>query len=503
MSNLRRFQNRRNHGGPPAEPPSISGRVPRHDLDAEAAVLSAILLDQGAMDLVQEVLGEGQAFYSDANRRIYEAAADLSQEGKPIDIVTVAAWLRVREWMGQIGGPRYLAQLADATPAVAHVAEHARIVKELSRQRQVVALCQRIAAEGYGDVGPVQGWLDQCEQELYNLARDDTKKQARTLGTVLKRTFADLSARAEQGRKLAGVSTGYPDLDRKIAGYQRGKLYLLAGRPGHCKSTLMLNSLIRVAEPRTLRVQDPEDEHGRRTMDVPDERTGVALFSLEMQEDEVGLRSICAEARVDNERAANNELLADDWRRMVDVAPHLNSLPVYIDDSSTLSLLDLRAKIRRIQAEYDRPATDTFPGQYLAVAAVDYAQLLTGREGASNRDQELAEISKGLKRLAKELNIAVIALSSMNRDIDKRSGKQQEPRLSDLRECGSLEFDADTVMFIWVYEVADETNQPGIAKVTIAKQRGGGSTGTIYLHVNRKQLRIESLDRHSWPGADE
>lgn len=491
----------RRNGSPP-EPPVIAGRVPVHSLEAEAAVLSAILLDATTLDRVLEILPDGAPYYSDANRRVYDACVDLSANGKTIDIVSVAAWIRAREWMGQIGGPAYLSQLADATPAVAHVEAHAEVVRELWRQRQMVALCQRIAAEGYSSVGIVQEWLDSCEQAIFDLSRSDTKKPARPLKVLLTKTFKDMTERSAQGRRLAGVSTGYPDLDRKMGGYKAGNFYVLAGRPGHCKSSLAFNSAIHVATPRVIRMEDP-DRRGH-VAEWADTVTGVGYFSMEMPDEQLSLRAICSEARVNNERADNSELLPDDWRRMMEVAPRLAAMPIFVDDTPAITLLELRAKVRRLQAEFNRPATDAEPERRIEAVFLDFFQLMKGRQDAKTRDDELGWISRGLKQLAKDLRIAVVALSSMNRAIEQRSGKQQEPRLSDLRECGSLESDADTVMFIHVPEVVDPNDRPGIAKINIAKQRGGGSTGIVYLRVDRSCTRLDSLSRAEWPeGVDE
>ncbi|EYF01877.1 replicative DNA helicase [Chondromyces apiculatus] len=443
---------------------SVAGRVPPHDLQAEAAVLSAILLDGAALDRVLEIL-KPEHFYSDANGRIYEAAQELAQAGTPIDVVTVSSWLRDRERLQQIGGAGYLAMLADATPAVTHVAAHANVVREKWRLRQVIATCQRVAAEGYGDVGDVKAFVDGAEQSLYELARAAKRSSTQTVATALQTAFDKIVAAAERGDVITGVATGFRKFDALTAGQHDGELTVVAARPGMGKTSFVLNLAVNVASP---------EEGSKRPAQ------GVAVFSLEMPGDQLAQRMVCSEGRVDVARARQGLLQPPDWRRLTEAATYLSALPLWIDDDPSLGLLELRAKVRRIQAEYNRPPTAEDPGRRLALVVVDYLQLMVARAGAANREQEISEISRGLKRLAKELGVPVIALSQLSRAVESRADKR--PLLSDLRESGAIEQDADTVVFIYrdEYYNAETTTAQGIAELIVAKQRNG-PTGRLLL----------------------
>src|SRR4051812_9723834 len=299
------------------EPAMIAGRVPPHDLDAEAAVLSAILLSREALDRVLEIL-KPENFYSDANGRIYEASQELALTGTPIDIVSVASYLRDRERLAQIGGASYLAQLADATPAVAHVGAHARVVYEKWRLRQLIATCQKVAAEGYGDVGVVQEFIDAAEQDIYQLARTASSSSAQPLATVLRAAFQQITAAAERGDRITGISTGYEKLDAKTAGLHNGDLTIVAARPGMGKTSFVLNLGVNVASPRTVTVAGP-NEHGAG-VERQEPGFGVCIFSLEMPREQLGIRMVCSEGRVDVGKVRQGFLQPDDWRRLTESA---------------------------------------------------------------------------------------------------------------------------------------------------------------------------------------
>jgi len=480
------------------EPAVIAGRVPPHDLDAEAAVLSAILLERDALDRVLEVL-RPEHFYSDANRRIYEGAEALAAAGIPIDIVSIASWLRDRDRMGQIGGPSYLAQLADATPAVAHVAAHAQVVHEKWRIRQLIATCQRISAEGYGDVGVVQEFIDVAEQSIYELARSPQSTTTQPIAQVLRAAFEQISQAAERGDRITGISTGYEQLDAKTAGLHDGDLTIVAARPGMGKTSFVLNLAVNVASPRTVAAPGP-GEAGYGGFERQDPGYGVVVFSLEMPREQLATRMVCSEGRVDLGRVRQGMLQAEDWRRLTEGASYLSSLPVWIDDTPLLGVLELRAKVRRIQAEYNRPAADSSPDRRLGLVVVDYLQLMKGREGAASREQEISEISRGLKRLAKELKVPVIALSQLNRAVETRATKDKRPQLSDLRESGAIEQDADCIIFIYrdEYYNPETTNQKGIAELLIAKQRNG-PTGKVLTRFAASYTRFDNLARDEYP----
>lgn len=413
------------------EPSMAAGRVPPHDLDAEAAVLAAIMLDAMALDSVLEIL-KPEYFYSDANGKIFGAAVALAADHKPVDIVTVAGVLRDSNSLAQIGGAVYLAQIADATPAVAHVAAHAKVVVEKWRLRQLIARCQKIAAEGYGEVESVQEFIDQAEQAIYELAQmSRTKAGVAHVGTVLRTVFANMHAAATAGKRITGTPTGYAKFDEKTSGQHEGDLTVIAARPGVGKTSAVLNMAVNVASPRELEVEGVKHT---------EQGDGVMVFSLEMPREQLASRMVCSEARVDLGRMRNATLLPDDWRRLTEAASYLSALPLWIDDTSSITLLELRAKVRRQQAEYNReakPATGTTPAtpaRKVGLVVVDYLQLMKGTGDEGSREQEISGLSRGLKALAKELRVPVIALSQLSRAVETR-GKDKRPQLSDLREC--------------------------------------------------------------------
>ncbi|KYF83635.1 replicative DNA helicase [Sorangium cellulosum] len=494
---MMRMMERRGQRPQRVEPPIVAGRVPPHDLDAEAAVLSAILLHRDALDRVLEIL-KADHFYSEANSRIYEGAQELAAAGTPIDIVSVASWLRDRERLAQVGGAAYLAQLADATPAVAHVAAHARVVYEKWRVRQLIATCQRVAAEGYGDVGVVQEFIDGAEQAVYQLARTPQGTSTQPIAQVLKAAFEQITAAAERGDRITGISTGYEKLDAKTAGLHDGDLTIVAARPGMGKTSFVLNLAVNVASPRTVSSPGPDDVgHG---VERHDPGFGAAVFSLEMPREQLATRMVCSEGRVDVGKLRQGFLQPDDWRRLTEAASFLSTLPIWIDDTPAISLLELRAKVRRIQAEYDRAPSDGHPGRRVGLVVIDYLQLMKGRDGVNSREQEISEISRGLKQLAKELKVAVIALSQLNRAVETRTTKDKRPQLSDLRESGAIEQDADNIIFIYrdEYYNAETTNQKGIAELIVAKQRNG-PTGKVLTRFTSSCTRFDNLAPGDYP----
>ncbi len=487
---------------PPREPPVVAGRVPPQDLDAEAAVLSSCLLENTALDQVLEIL-EPEHFYSDANRLIFEGCRALALQGTPIDIVSVASWLRSREQIQRIGGAQYLGELVDATPSVANVATHARVVKEKWCLRRVIATCQQYAAEGYGDVGVAQEFIDSAEQALYDIARTPETTTVHLLKDVLTTTFQQLTEAAERGDQITGIPTRYVDLDKKTAGLHRGDLMIVAARPGMGKTALVLNMAVNVASPQLVTVPGPgEAGYGSEPSETPG--WGVAFFSLEMPKEQVAARLVCSEARVDLGKLRQGRLGQEDWASLTSAASVLANLPIYVDDSPSLSVLELRAKVRRLKAEYAHQQSADSTINDLGVVVVDYLQLMQGRKGVASREQEISEISRGLKALAKELDVPVIALSQLNRGVETRGGKDKRPMLSDLRESGAIEQDADTIVFIYrdEYYNHDETSDRGIAELIVAKQRNG-PTGTVRTRFVPSFTRFENLAPGDYDDFDE
>jgi replicative DNA helicase len=475
------------------------GRVPPSDLDAEAAVLSAVLLSPDSFDSVQEVL-KPEHFYADANRRVYEAVLELQRSGKPVDIISVAGWLRDRNRLQQVGGSPYLAQLTDATPAVAHVEAHARMIREKWRLRQLIATCQRVAAEGYGDCGEVQGFIDQAEQAVFDIARVPEGSTVVPVKDAIHGAFQILAEAARRGGGITGVPTGFIELDRRCAGLHNGDLYIVAGRPGMGKTAFVLNMAVNVAKPRRVEVAADADPYAEAPIEEPG--AGVAFFSLEMPREQLASRLLACEARVDVSRIRSGDLRREDWNKLTEAAARLSRLPIWLDDTPALTMLDLRAKVRRIQADLKRGAADA-PAHKLGLVVIDYLQLMQGRRDAGSREQEISELSRGLKQLAKELEVPVLALSQLNRSVETRTTKDKRPQLSDLRESGAIEQDADTIMFIYRddYYFKDSPDK-GVAEVIIAKQRNG-PTGKVMTKFTPEYTRFDNLAREDYDGLDD
>jgi len=481
----------------PAELPSIAGRVPPHDLDAEAAVLSAVMIESLSLDKVLEFL-KPEHFYSEAHRRIFEACVELKREGKPVDVVQVGTWLKDRERIAQVGGMGYLTEVLNAAPAVANVASYGYTIREKARVRQLIAVCQRVSAEGYLDYGEAQNFIDGAEQAIYEIARTPESSSVELLRVVMRRAFAQLQEAASRGDRITGMATGFTRYDDITAGLHDGDLTIVAARPGMGKTSFVLNVAANVAQPR-----------GRELTNDPNTRWedpghGVVVFSLEMPREQLANRMICSEGRVDVGKVRRGMLGAQDWSKLTQAASLLGTLPIWIDDSPALSLLELRAKVRRLQAEYDEPGKDGRPGKRIGVVVIDYLQLMRGRENAQSREQEISEISRGLKGLAKELKLSVIALSQLNRQVETRSEKSKRPQLSDLRESGAIEQDADNICFIYRddYYNKEASTEPNVAELIIAKQRNG-PTGTAKVRFDKEYTRFDNLAAGEYMDDDE
>ncbi|RTL06343.1 replicative DNA helicase [Candidatus Dependentiae bacterium] len=468
------------------EPLAVAGRVPPHDLDAEACVLAAILLEKDALDHVVDIL-KPQHFYSDANKAILEAAIALTESGTPVDIQTVASWLRSRERIEKVGGPKYLVQLVDATPSVANVSAYAMIVFELWRLRQLIGKCQRIAAEGYGDVGTVQDFIDQAEHQIYLLARVKQDSSSVPIKQAIQQVFQQITDAAARGQRITGTPTGYERLDARTAGLHSGDLTIVAARPGMGKTSFVLNIAVNVASPRQESMRGSDGTLVQQV--VPG--FGVAVFSLEMPREQLASRMVCTEGGVDLGMVRQGMIDVPSWRRLTESANRLSSLPIWVDDTPAINLLEMRAKVRRIQSEYSR---QTVPGQQenkIGLVVVDYLQLMRGSDKVQGREQEISEISRGLKQLAKELKVPVIALSQLNRQVEQRQDKR--PGLADLRESGAIEQDADTIMFIYRDEYYNpKSDRAGLAEIIIAKQRNG-PTGKVLLRFTSSYTRFSNL----------
>ncbi|MGH7435971.1 MAG: replicative DNA helicase [Polyangiaceae bacterium] len=473
---------------------TVEARIPPHDLDAEAAVLSAVMVDPGAFDKVNEFLRPDH-FYSEAHRRIYEAAVELSATGKPVDVVQVATWLRDHERLAQVGGMAYLTSVLDAAPAVSNVAAYGRTIHEKWRVRQLILTCQRVTAQGYAGYGEAQEFIDSTEQAVYDIARTRESTSVQTLRDVMQETFRRITKATERGARIIGMSTGFDRYDRITSGLHDGELTIVAARPGMGKTSLVLNMAINCASPQQLEsARDPNERW-------EEPGCGVVVFTLEMPREQIVNRMLCSEARVDVSRVRTGMLTPSDWSKLTQAAAHLANLNVWIDDSPALSILELRSKVRRLQAEHDQidPATGD-KKRRVGLVVVDYLQLMRGRENAASREQEISEISRGLKQLAKELSLPVIALSQLNRAVETRGEKSKRPQLSDLRESGAIEQDADNICFIYRDDYYNkDTADRAVAELIVAKQRNG-PTDTVRVRFDAQYTRFDNLADGEYEG---
>jgi replicative DNA helicase len=454
------------------------------------------MVDPLALDKVSEFL-RPEHFYSEAHRRIFEAAIELASQGKPVDIVQVATWLRDRDRLAQAGGAAYLTEILNAAPVAANVVAYGRTIHEKSRVRQLILACQRVTAEGYAGYGDAQQFIDSAEQSVYDIARTRESSSVRTLKEVMRETFERIDRANARGARITGIPTGFDRYDRITSGLHDGELTIVAARPGMGKTSLVLNMAVNVASPQQLEsARDPNER-----WDEPG--YGVVVFSLEMPREQICNRMLCAEAKVDVSRVRTGMLTPSDWSKLTQAATHLAGLNVWIDDSPALTILELRAKVRRLQAEFDR--TEQASGEKkrrIGLVVVDYLQLMKGRDGAPSREQEISEISRGLKQLAKELGIPVIALSQLNRAVETRGEKSKRPQLSDLRESGAIEQDADNICFIYRDDYYNkETADRNIAELIVAKQRNG-PTDVVRVRFDLQYTRFDNLAEGEYDGDD-
>ena len=483
-------------GGQTMETLNVESRVPPHDLDAEAAVLSAVMLDPLAFDKVSELL-RPEHFYSEAHRRIFEAVTELAASGKPVDVVQVATWLRDRERLSQVGGMAYLTEVLNAAPAVANVGAYGQTIHEKWRVRSLILACQRVQAQGYAGYGEAQQFIDSAEQAVYDIARTRETSSVHSLNSVLQETFRRITKAAERGSRITGISSGFDRYDRMTSGLHDGELTIVAARPGMGKTSLVLNMALNVASPQKLEsAHDPNDRW-------EEPGYGVVVFSLEMPREQIVNRMLCSEARVDVSKVRTGMLGPSDWTKLTQAASHLSNLSVWVDDTPAINILEIRSKVRRLQAEFDRadPATGE-KKQRIGLVIVDYLQLMRGRENAQSREQEISEISRGLKQLSKELILPVIALSQLNRAVETRSEKSKRPQLSDLRESGAIEQDADNICFIYRDDYYNkETTERNVAELISAKQRNG-PTDTVKVRFDREYTRFDNLAEGDYDEAE-
>ena len=442
-------------------PAAGMARVQPHNLEAETAVLGGVLIDNEAIDHVQERLLPDD-FYKPAHAKIFEAMLELRDRREPTDIVTLTDLLRRQTVLDSVGGATYLSWLADTVPSAANIESYVKIVKEKSLLRKVIRVSSEIASRGFEDVADLELFLNDSERAFFEIANERVKPSYHPLSKVMKESFRMIEGIVDHGGQATGVPTGFRKLDEMTCGLQKSDLIIIAGRPSMGKTSLAMN----IATHASVREGIP-----------------TAVFSLEMSKVQLGMRLLMSEAETDAWKIRRGMMREDDWLKLIRAADELSKAPMFIDDTAALSILELNAKARRLKREQD-----------IGLIVIDYLQLMRGRGNAhyDSREKEISEISQSLKAIAKELDLPVIALSQLNRRVEERNDRR--PMLSDLRESGAIEQDADVIMFIYREEVyKPATEKKGIAEVSIGKQRNG-PTGSVELAFNKERSSFANLE---------
>jgi replicative DNA helicase len=416
-------------------------KLPPQNIEAEQSVLGGILIENEAINKVVEILSIDD-FYRDAHQKIFQAMVDLTERDEPVDLITLTHDLRKKKQLDSIGGASYLASLNDSVPTAANIEYYAKIVKEKAILRKLIQTSTEIITQSYEGRGEVEELLDDAERAIFEISENRVKPSFYPLKKIVKDSFEIFQKLYEKKELVTGVSSGFKELDRYTAGFQPSDLIIVAGRPSMGKTAFCLN----IAQYAAIEHKIP-----------------VAIFSLEMSKEQLVIRMFCSEARVEGHRLRTGYLNESDWPKLTLAAGTLSEAPIFIDDTPALSVLELRAKARRLKGEHG-----------LGLMVIDYLQLMKGRSKVESRQQEISEISRSLKALAKELNLPLIAVSQLSRRTEERQGMR--PQLSDLRESGAIEQDADVILFIYrdeVYNRAEDNPNKGKAEVIIGKQRNG------------------------------
>lgn len=437
-------------------------KIPPQNMEAEQSVLGGILLENQALNNVLEILA-GNDFYSEGHRKIFDAITDLSERGEPSDLVTLSSLLKDRKQIDQVGGMAYLASLVDSVPSAANIAYYARIVKEKAILRNLISTATEILQKTYNAGADIDAVLDEAEQAIFEISENKIRPSFYPIRDIVKNNFKELERLADRRDLITGVPTGFDKLDEITSGLQKSDLIIIAGRPSMGKTAFALG----IAQNAALKSGVP-----------------VAIFSLEMAKEQLVFRMLSAEARVDSQRLRKGFLGETDWTKLVSASGALSEAQIYIDDSPAITVLEMKAKARRLKADAG-----------LGLVILDYLQLMRGGAYKESREQEISEISRSLKALAKELQVPIIALSQLNRKVEDRTNRR--PQMADLRESGAIEQDADVIAFIYrdeVYNKSDDNPEKGIAEIIIGKQRNG-PTGTVKLAFLEKYTCFENLAR--------
>lgn len=441
--------------------PNWLNRIPPQNNEAEQAVLGSMLLSQEAIYTAMEIL-RPEDFYREGHQIIYRTILSLNDQGAPVDLLTVTDALRKEGALGQVGGAAYVASLADVVPTAFNVAQYARIVAEKALLRAIIQVGMQVVEQGFSAGEEALVVLDRAEQALFDLGQARRRGNFVSLRDLLAASFDRLEKLYHQEEGMSGLATGFVDLDRLCSGLMPSDLIILAARPAMGKTSLGLN----IAENVAIKNHLP-----------------VAIFSLEMSKEQVAQRVLCSEALVDQQKLRTGQLEEEDWRRLIEILDPLSEAPFYVDDTPASTVMEMRAKARRLKGQ-----------RGLALVVIDYLQLIQPSRRLENRVQEISEISRSLKALARELDVPVIVLSQLTRAVEQRQDKR--PMLSELRDGGSQEQDADMVWFIYRDEYYNpDSEKKGVAEIIIAKQRNG-PTGVAELGFLKEFTRFVNLEKH-------
>ncbi|MGI9542043.1 MAG: replicative DNA helicase [Cyclobacteriaceae bacterium] len=444
------------------------GKLPPQAVELEGAVLGALMLEKDALTSVIDIL-KPDSFYKEAHKEIYQAILALFNNSEPVDLLTVTNQLRKDGKLELAGGAYYITELTSRVNSAANVEFHARIITENAIKRALISIASEIHRDAYEDTTDVFNLLDRMEQSLFEVSESNIRKNYADMRSIMREALDELEARKDHEDGLTGVPSGFTALDRVTSGWQNSDLVIIAARPGMGKTAFIVTAMRNAAV---------------------DHKRPVAIFSLEMSNIQLVNRLISGEAELESDKIKKGNLADYEWEQLVHKTAKLTNAPIYIDDTPALSILELRAKCRRLKAQHN-----------VQLVIVDYLQLMSGdssRSAGGNREQEIASISRALKNIAKELNVPVVALSQLSRAVETRGGDKR-PQLSDLRESGSIEQDADMVMFLYRPEyygiTEDEMGQPsnGVGEVIIAKHRNG-SLDTVKLKFIGKYTKFVDLE---------
>ena len=442
-------------------------RLPPQHVEAEQAVLGAMLISADAVSEAAEIL-DPEDFYRTAHKVIFEAMRRLYEEGQPVDVVTTTAALQAKESvLESAGGVEYLAELAGAMPTALHIEQYASIVKEKALMRRIISTATQIATQGYDGEMTASEVLAEAERKILELSQYKKTRDFTHISEVLETTFDRIEQLYASEGQLTGVPTGFSELDKMTSGFQKSDLIIVAARPSVGKTAFSLN----IAQNVAVRAGVP-----------------AAIFSLEMSKDQLVQRMLCAEAYIDGHKLRNGTLDDDDWPKLSMGVSTLGNAPIYIDDTPGITVPEMRSKLRRLKIEHG-----------LGFVVIDYLQLIHGRRNSGeNRQQEISEISRSLKQLARELEVPIVALAQLSRSVEQRQDKR--PMMSDIRESGSIEQDADIVAFLYRDDYYDaESEKKNIIEIIIAKQRNGpvGKVELVFLKNYNKFVNLEKVHQNA------